>query len=357
MYKDIHKTQHFTTRANEMIMNLFADLPQSFNGIEPFYGAGDLLNHVADDYDINWEYYDLDLSNTPENVNVIEQDTLAEPPNYSGKYVITNPPYLARNKTDDKEIFDQYGVDDLYKAAVLSALEAEGGIYVIPLNFFTDKRSAKVREAFLHVFDVHTLNVFLYPTFDFTNYQTCAFSFTKRKPNDTRKATTLHIYHSPQNVQTEHTIIAPGVSSLFSKEYDQTFTHDKTFAYHRIVEGEPIQGDIIPITFYLTDKNPRSYDLALQGNYSPGIHADYGKHFVGKHTSRNECSFSIVGCEEEVDWLAVCDEWNKTIADFRRTTHNICLTNFRDAQRKRLSFGEALAVLDKVIVKHIKTIE
>ena len=36
------------------------------------------------------------------------------PPSYQDKYVVTNPPYLARNKSDNKQIYDLYQQNDLY---------------------------------------------------------------------------------------------------------------------------------------------------------------------------------------------------------------------------------------------------
>ena len=38
------------------------------------------------------------------------------PPNYHEKWVITNPPYLAKNKAKDKTLFNQYSVIPVNKA-------------------------------------------------------------------------------------------------------------------------------------------------------------------------------------------------------------------------------------------------
>ena len=97
--------------------------------------------------------------------NSIVQDTLKNPPNYKNKWVITNPPYLAKNKAKDKSIFIQYDTDDLYKASLLSVLEAEGGILIIPTNFLTDERTGAVRTQFLNQFEIRYLN-YLYFLFE-----------------------------------------------------------------------------------------------------------------------------------------------------------------------------------------------
>ena len=47
-----------------------------------------------------------------------KKDTVKNPPDYNNKYLITNPPYLARNKSKDKSLFDKYDVNDLYKCVI-----------------------------------------------------------------------------------------------------------------------------------------------------------------------------------------------------------------------------------------------
>ena len=49
----------------------------------------------------------------------------------------------------------------------------------------------------------------------------------------------------------------------------------------------------------------------------------------------------------------MCD-WNKEIKEYRKKTHNICLTSFRDASRKKLTFTEAIHLLDKLITKQLE---
>jgi hypothetical protein len=93
--------------------------------VDPFAGDWDLLNLAQKHIQVNHAHaYDLD----PQNPETIQQDTLLHPPDYKGLYVITNPPYLARNKTKDQTIFDKYEVFDLYKAAIETFMGCEGGV-------------------------------------------------------------------------------------------------------------------------------------------------------------------------------------------------------------------------------------
>ena len=80
--------------------------------------------------------YDID----PTKDNIIKKDTLLNIEDYTDKFIITNPPYLARNKTKNKEIYDKYDENDLYKCFIKQIINktniALGGILIIPLNFF-----------------------------------------------------------------------------------------------------------------------------------------------------------------------------------------------------------------------------
>ena len=51
-------------------------------------------------------------------------------------------------------IFNKYGLDDLYKISMKTMLEADGGLLIIPTNFFTDERSIDIRNQFLSVFQI-----------------------------------------------------------------------------------------------------------------------------------------------------------------------------------------------------------
>ena len=170
---DLKRTQHFTTRSAQICENLLEFIPSDANLIEPFAGGEDLIELFPD---ASWEKYDIE----PTNDTIVKKDTLKTPPSYKGKWVITNPPYLAKNKAKDKELFQQYGLDDLYKISIKTILDSEGGILIIPTNFFTDERSSDIRTEFLNVFDVLKVNIFTMPVFDTTTYSVCSFDF-KRK--------------------------------------------------------------------------------------------------------------------------------------------------------------------------------
>ena len=105
---DLNKTQHYS-KNNLLLDGLTSFIPKNAFIIEPFYGQGDLVK----DFSIK-EYYDIAFPiGSPH-----YRDTLLNPPIYENKWIITNPPYLAKNKAKDKTVFNFYDYDDLYKIAI-----------------------------------------------------------------------------------------------------------------------------------------------------------------------------------------------------------------------------------------------
>jgi len=105
--------QFFTTNYDYILQNLY--IPDYVkNIIEPFAGNCDLIKFIKNIDNYNIEYYDIEIQDTKLNY-IIQRDTLLNPPDYSNKFILTNPPYLARNKSEDKTIFDLFLQNDLYK--------------------------------------------------------------------------------------------------------------------------------------------------------------------------------------------------------------------------------------------------
>jgi hypothetical protein len=167
---DALSVKHFTTKASYMFEGLTFP-PTNELVIEPFYGNGDFVKNIEN----KTQKYDINPNN-----EVIYRDTLYNPPDYNGKYVMTNPPFLAKNKARQKDIFYIYKRDDLYKCFLQSLINKspKGGILVLPLNFWCS--DVNMRKSFLKHFKVHKVNVFEEDMFDHTTYTVCALSFEYR---------------------------------------------------------------------------------------------------------------------------------------------------------------------------------
>ena len=145
------KGQFYTTNSS-YILDGFEKPPDDIKYvIEPFAGKGDLVNWVKKlNCDVIIHSFDID----PKNDNIIKRDTLLNPPDYNNTWIITNPPFLARNKSKDKTLFDLYKTNDLYKCFIKSVVNqnnCRGGIFIIPAGFFFSSREidVKCRDSFM----------------------------------------------------------------------------------------------------------------------------------------------------------------------------------------------------------------
>jgi hypothetical protein len=198
--------QFYTTNYDHIIDGM--EIPEEVKIIiEPFAGQGDLVEFAkkacsGDDEsnDVIFECYDID----PKADYIVQRDTIKNPPDYEGKFVLTNPPYLARNKASDKTLFDKYKTDDLYKCFLEELVKTpsvktpsgappvgppvgpSGGIIIVPLNFWSSIRVKDVglRRRFLERFSVIRLNIFEEQVFSDTTYTVCSFLFKQREKDD-----------------------------------------------------------------------------------------------------------------------------------------------------------------------------
>lgn len=192
--------QFYTTNYKYILSNM--KIPENVKTIiEPFVGNGDLLKFINNKNKYNLEIYDID----PKIPNTIKQDTLKNPPDYNNKFILTNPPYLARNKSKDKELYNKYNCNDLYKCFILNVISSNclGGIIIIPLNFLSSIRKSDVelRTLFLEKYLIEIVNIFEEKVFDDTTYSVCSLYFLKKQNNNNNNnKIKMYIYPSKKNI-------------------------------------------------------------------------------------------------------------------------------------------------------------
>ena len=174
--------QFYTTRCDYILSGLGEGQPwkDAAKIVEPFAGSGDLIAWVRkQDATVEIEGWDID----PKGPGVKQRDTLLDPPDYRDAWVITNPPYLARNKCADKTVFDLYDSNDLYKCFIMSlcASSPRGGILIIPAGFFLSPRDvdARCREAFMSKFRITRIKYFEETVFDDTTTTVVAVAWER----------------------------------------------------------------------------------------------------------------------------------------------------------------------------------
>lgn len=321
---DLQKTIHYTTKAEEICANLKKYIPDEALLIEPFVGDGDLLNLFPDHV---WEKYDIE-----EKKDSICQDTLKYPPQYKGKWVITNPPYLAKNKANDKTIFNLYKTDDLYKATLLSLLECEGGILIIPTNFLTDEKTGPVRSQFLNNFEILEMNIFTQPVFITTTYSVCSFAFRRKQIGKILQTFPVNISPSGETVDIT---IYPEYDYRIAGEFYNSLSSTKNI-FNRLI-GDTSSDYITNIKLYALDTRTDRIRVEFEPN-----------HFIGKSTDRTYATFT---CKEKLTQEQehfLIKEFNKQIETFRKKYYDLSMTNYRDFNRKRIGFTFAYQLLSKI---------
>lgn len=321
---DLQRTQHFT-RNHDKILSGIDFSPTS--AVDPFAGKCDLANHFPN---TSWELYDIDVKDG----RVIANDSLLNPIDYSGKTVITNPPYLAKNKTKEfKEIFKKYGTDDLYKASILSIMGCENGILIIPVNFFTDENTGDVRKKFLSEYKVRDVNVFNKPVFENTTYNICSFYFEKGQTNEVS-------FHNIDNGEELDIILDDRYDYRLGGEFYAQFKDVKPVFFRLRTEPE----ESYLTSMFLTALDKRNEPINLSYNGEP---------YYGKNTDRIYATIITRERISDDTERALIESFNSFLKENRLRYKNMILTNYRDFGRKRISFDDAYKILTMLYHKTI----
>lgn len=315
--------------------------------IEPFVGKGHLLEFLKSYYQteldqMKIDYYDLECH--VEGTQV--RDSIQNPPDYENKFILTNPPFLALNKTKEKETFHMYGANDLYKCFLKTLIHrnCQGGLLIIPINFWSSirKNDLLLRQLFLEKYKVIKMNLFEERVFHDTSFMVTSFLFERRAEGDddfviptlifpSKKEVSFEVsedtywmiggdlYHLPQNDGIT-------VSRVYEKE-DGSYENPNTLLYlHALDDG--IQKRIH--LEFVTDR-----DL-----------------YIGKESDRSYCSLSIHPPLQHEMQRLLADRFNRFLEKKRKEYHSMFLTNYRESRefaRKRISFQLAYEIINYLI--------
>jgi len=333
--------QFYTTNYQYILDRLV--IPKKIkNIVEPFVGNGDLLKYIHESgkkYKI--EHYDID----PQMPDTIQRDTIKNPPDYNNKFIITNPPYLARNKSTDKELFDLYDTNDLYKCFLIELIRQipQGGILIIPLNFWSSIRvgDIKLRKEFIERFHVLRVNIFEEQVFNDTSYAICSFLFIER--------TFLEDYHIPF-------IIYPQ-----KKEYNLTLNNLNDYTIGGELYKLPTNplykiGRLIKGMKSNTNILLKCIDDNINSKLGLSIVAD-SEIFYDNTPNKTERSYAGIMIEPAI----TTERQKKLVSDFnafleqnREKYNSLFLTNYRESNsiaRKRISFELAYDIIGYLLME------
>jgi len=331
--------QFMTTNYEYILQNMF--IPSNIKKIiEPFAGNKDLIKFIKNKSNYIITCYDID----PKKKNVITQNTLITPPDYTNSFIITNPPYYARNKCTDKAIFDKYNVNDLYKCFIMEIINnvCLGGIIIIPINFWSSirKNDIKLRKQFLQKYDVHILNIFEETVFDDTTSTVCSMQF-ELKCTDSIHEIKITFYPSKKVLLTdlnmENNFIIGGNIYNLGKHSNYNVCrltkNNKNSQYTNILAK------------CIDDNSDNMISLKYVSNDE--IYIDNTPNL----SSRTYASLIITPKISKSLQKILVKKFNKLLNKYRKKYNSMFLTNYRESKdiaRKRISFD-----LVYNLVKHI----
>ena len=337
-----NRGQFYTTNSSYILDGF--ELPEDIGCvIEPFAGKGDLIDWVKNKgYNGKIEAYDIE----PKNEGIIKRDTLMNPPDYKDKWIITNPPFLARNKCEKKDIFDLYDTNDLYKCFITSVKnQCKGGIFIIPAGFFFSPRDvdSRCRDAFMKNYKIIKIKYFEETVFDDTTTTVVAFSF--EKSNTGPEAPVLSV----QNV--EWMMMPSKITKTFnmSSSTDWIIGGDiyklpvpENIKVRRCVEGQELKDNEQQLYITLA---------ALDSGTKEGrINLSYKRDYIypSKECSRTYATFRITGkVLSENEQIELCKKFNLFLEKKREETWSLFLPQFRESKeyaRKRIPFELAYRI-------------
>jgi hypothetical protein len=313
--------------------------------IEPFAGKGDLIDWVKKSgYNAEIEAYDIE----PKSKDIQKRDTLINPPNYNNAWIITNPPYLARNKCEKKEIYELYNTNDLYKCFITSVVKQDncrGGIFIIPAGFFFSPRDIDVRcrDAFMKKFKITKVKYFEESVFDDTTTTIVAFSF--ERVNVELIHQDIEWIMMPSKIQKTFHMSSSNNWIIGGDIYNLPIPEKINVRRH--VEGQKLKDGEQQTNITLN---------ALDSGIQDGrINLTYKKDYIypAKECSRTYATFRIIGKTlNEEEQIEICKEFNEFIENKRKDTWSLFLPQFRESKeyaRKRIPFELAYRIFLHII--------
>lgn len=360
--------QFFTTNSGYILQG-FGDFVKGKDVSDPFAGNQNLLNWVKNNKCKKFVGFDCD-KNYIDGKNVFFNDSLNSPKNY--KFVCTNPPYLHKNKAT-KEIKEKFfsgknsNFEDLYQVSICSILNCEEGIIIVPLNFLCAENSKRIRELFFEKFEIVKLNIFSAQVFDDTTYNVISFYFRKKQKTSDKNIIDTTIY--PENKKIKLTLekksgwqfggefiykIKSAKNDLgvfrLTEDYLKSGEYEVEIALQNIKDKKilKISDDIkklleknILFLRAIDSKNGKKIQLEDIRKYKiAGL--------VGKNTSRNMAHLIFkkeVSINEQIELMK---KFNDEFSVNREKYFSFFLTNFRDNNRKRISFDLAYKFLNLI---------
>ncbi len=358
--------QFFTTNSDYILQGL-EEFVKNKEITDPFAGNQDLFSWAKKNKCKKIAGFDCDKNYT-DGKKVFLNDSINNPKKY--KFVLTNPPYLHKNKADKKtkdNFFSgaHFSFEDLYQVSIYSLLDSKEGILIVPLNFLCAENSKKIRNLFFEKFKIIRLNIFSQQVFEDTTYNVISFYYKKKKNFEDKNKISAIIFPKKEKInfiierkygwQLGGNFInqvknAKNYLEIFrlTEDFIKSGSHEVKMALQNVKEirnfniNENIKNFLEKNILFLRaidSKNGKKIQLEDIRKYNIlGL--------VGKSTSRNMAHI-IFGQEISIEEQEkLMQEFNQELNQNRKKYFSFFLTNFRDNNRKRISFGFTYKLLN-----------
>jgi len=366
---DKKQNGQFFTKNSDYILNSFSQFIKNKTAVDPFAGNKDLIEWAKRNgvekiigYDVDPKYID--------NKAVFYNDSIINSKKY--KFIITNPPYLHKNKAY-KETKEKYFsgrnviFEDLYQASIFSILNCEEGIIVVPLNFLCAENSHRIRSLFFDKFEIIKLNIFSEQVFDDTTYNVISFYFKKKEKPASINKISATIFPGRENIDL---ILEERFNWQFGGDFVNRVAKTRNqLGIYRLTENYLESGEYkiemalqnikdkinYPVSKTFKEKMEKNiiFLRAIDSKNGKKIQLEDIRNYdivglVGKNTSRNMAHLIF---EKELpvsEQVELMNEFNRQLNRERNKYFSFFLTNFRDNNRKRISFDMAYKFLNYI---------
>ena len=325
--KQNHKQKHgqyFTTNSATLLEG-YEHVVRGRSVTEPFAGGGDLTQWCLDNGATEVIQYDIE----PTNTEILQNDSILRPV-LDTPVVVTNPPYLSKNKNKDKTAYNLWEQNDLYKChlAAIVANRVESGILILPSNFLSERHS-RARDMFFSYYRMNKVKYYRTQVFEDATTGIVVFDFERWTPQSTMTCEYEIFYdtHSVKETYTSH----EKYGWLVGEEFLQ-ITHNTTpYKVEILREGMTSNSNIV---IGLLDK----------GKYSLGAHYNSGDpiYCAPKAFTTYQCILPTQYTEKQQQ--EIVSSFNSLLNMYREQYHSLFLSNYMGAEQKILSrhFAERL---------------
>lgn len=369
---DIIKKQNlgqFFTTNSDLILKGMDVFVKNKNVCDPFAGNQDLMFWAEKNGCKSIKGFDYDKKYVDDK-RVFFNDSINN--FYPCEFVCTNPPYLHKNKANKiiKDVFfsgRNTMYEDLYQVSLDAISDSKEGIVIVPLNFLCAENAKKIRESFFSKFTIEKMNIFTEKVFADTTYNVISFYYKKRNRHCDKIVINATIYPENKNIQL---IIERQYNWQFGGDFINRIKGIKNYlGVYRLTEEYVQSGEYQVEMAFQNIKDRRIFKVSnkiknlLDNNilFLRAIDSKNGTKIqledirkykvnglVGKSSSRNMAHLIFKKKISLDEQLALMKKFNDELNYYRDKYFSFFLTNFRDNNRKRLSFDFAYKFLNYI---------